>query len=743
MGLSWHVADNNKSDGIIIEMVWRIALLISVFLLASCGEGNWNNPYPNTDRLANTLYSSFGKRPKHLDPARSYSSNEYQFIANIYMPPLQYHYLKRPYTLIPFSVSEMPSVRYLDPNGGILASDVDANKIAFSEYTIKIRSGIQYQPHPAFAKNAKGEYRYHNLSEQQLENIFTLADFSETSSRELTAADYVYQIKRLAHPAIQSPILGIMSDYIVGLPELAKQLDGAYKKAKESTEFKDSIYLDLREFELSGVKAVDRYTYKITIKGKYPQLIYWMTLPFFSPMPFEATQFYAQPGLVDKNISLNWYPVGTGPYMLTVNNPNLQMVMQRNPNYMDEFYPTEGDVGDAEAGLLVDAGKKIPFIDKMVFSLEREGIPIWNKFLQGYYDSSGISSDSFDQAVSMTTQGEAGLTPAMQEKGISLLTAVQTSSYYTGFNMSDPVIGGLSERARKLRRAIAIAVDYEEYVSIFLNGRGISAQGPLPPGLYGHREGEQGINAYVYEWNNGRLKRKGLDEAKQLLAEAGYPNGLDPESGDKLILNLDTASTGPDAKSQLDWWRKQFAKLNIELNIRSTDYNRFQDKMSNGSAQIFQWGWNADYPDPENFMFLLYGPNAKVGKNGENAANYDSPEFNALFDEMKNMDNGPRRLALIDKMVDIARKDSPWLWGFHPKAFSLQHSWYQNIKPNLMANNTLKYKRLDPPLRAEKRDEWNRPVTWPIYTFLVLFVLIVLPGVVSYRRKEHGKGGHH
>ena len=721
-------------------MVWRIAFFMSVFLLASCGDGNWNNPYPKADRLANTFYSSFDKRPKHLDPARSYSSNEYQFIANIYMPPLQYHYLKRPYSLIPFSASEMPTVRYLDKEGRVLASDAEASKIAFSEYTIKIRSGIKYQPHPAFTKNETGDYLYHDLSAEQLEDIYTLADFEKTASRELTADDYVYQIKRLAHPTLQSPILGIMSDYIVGLPELAAQLDAVYTKEKKQAEPDESFYLDLRKYELSGVKAIDRYTYRIKIKGKYPQLIYWLNLPFFSPMPFEAEQFYAQAGLVDKNISLNWYPIGTGPYMLTVNNPNLQMVMERNPNFSGEYYPSEGELGDEEKGLLVDAGKALPFIDKIIFSLEREGIPYWNKFLQGYYDSSGISSDSFDQAVSMTTQGDATLTSSMEEKDISLLTAVQTSSYYTGFNMRDPLIGGLSERARKLRRAIAIAVDYEEYISIFLNGRGIAAQGPLPPGLYGYLEGEQGINDYVYNWNNGRPQRKSIEQAKQLLTEAGYENGVDPETGDKLIINLDTASTGPDAKSQLDWWRKQFKKLNIELNIRSTDYNRFQDKMSNGSAQIFQWGWNADYPDPENFMFLLYGPNAKVGKNGENAANYSNPEFDKLFDVMKNMDNGAERLKLIEQMVNIARKDGPWLWGFHPKSFSLQHGWYKNTKLNLMANNTLKYKRIDSATRAEKRSAWNKPVTWPLYTVLLIFIIVVLPGVISYRRKEHGQG---
>lgn len=722
-------------------MVWRSIFLISLFSLVSCGEGNWNNPYPKADRLANTFYASFDKRPKHLDPAQSYSSNEYEFIANIYMPPLQYHYLKRPYELIPFSAAEMPKVRYFDAAGNMVASDVEASKIAFSEYTIKIREGIQYQPHPAFAKNEAGEYLYHDLSVEQFEDIYVLADLPQTASRELVAQDYVYQLKRLAHPKLNAPILGIMSDYIVGLPELAKTLSATYKEGVKKVELENDFYLDLRKFDLEGVKAVDRYTYTIKIKGKYPQLAYWMTLPFFAPMPFEAEQFYAQAGMVDKNITLDWYPVGTGPYMLSVNNPNLKMVMERNPNYMDERYPSEGDPGDAEKGLLASAGERLPFIDKIIFSLEREGIPYWNKFLQGYYDSSGISSDSFDQAVSITTQGDPTLTDSMEEKGISLLTAIKASTYYTGFNMRDPVIGGLSERARKLRRAIAIAVDYEEYISIFLNGRGLEAQGPLPPGMYGSQEGKAGINPYIYDWVNGRAKRKPLAVAEQLLVEAGYPNGIDEKTGEKLILNLDTAATGPDAKSQLDWWRKQYAKLNIELNIRSTDYNRFQDKMHNGSAQIFEWGWNADYPDPENFMFLLYGPNGKVGKGGVNSANYDNPEFNKLFEQMKNMDNGPRRLALIGEMVKIAQQDSPWLWGLHPKSFSLHHSWYHNIKPNVMANNTLKYKRLVPQQRAEKRYAWNKPVVWPLYFMAGLFMVLMLPGIISYRSKEHGKGG--
>lgn len=709
--------------------------------LVGCDGANWNNPYPKAESGANILYSSFDARPKHLDPAVSYVSNEYQFIGQIYTPPLQYHYLKRPYTLIPLAAAKMPAVRYFDAKGRQLAATTDAAAIAFSEYTIEIRPGIRYQPHPAFARDEQGTFLYHALNEQQLASIYTLADFEKVDSRELVAEDFVYQIKRLAHPGLHSPIFGIMSGYVVGLKDYAARLKQVRDEETTELQDKEGYYLDLRQHPLEGVSVLDRYRYRIRIKGKYPQLLYWLSMPFFAPMPAEADRFYSQAGLIKRNITLDWYPVGSGPYMLTVNNPNLEMVLERNPYYEGEVYPGEGEPGDAEAGLLNDAGKPLPFIDKVVYRLERETIPYWSKFLQGYYDSSGISSDSFDQAVSITTQGEPTLTDDMREKGIQLLTAVTTSTYFSGFNMRDPVIGGNSRRARLLRRAIAIATDYEEYISIFNNGRGLAAQGPLPPGLFGHRQGEAGINPYVYDWVNGRAKRKSIKEARQLLAKAGYPNGINKKTGETLVINFDTAASGPDAKARLDWWRKQFKKLNIDLVIRSTDFNRFQDKMRNGTAQMFEWGWNADYPDPENFMFLLYGPNSKANRGGENGANYNNARFNALFDKMKNMDNGPARQKIIDQMVEIARRDGPWLWGLHPKAFSLHHGWVKNSKPNLMANNTLKYKRIEPVQRTKQRQAWNRPITWPLWSMLVIFIALILPGIISYRRKEHGTGG--
>ncbi len=696
----------------------RLLPFLLILFLSGCGSA-WNDPYPAADRGRNILYTAFTDRPKHLDPVQSYSEDEITFTAQIYEPPLQYHYLRRPYELIPATATVVPQPAYLDASRNPLLASADASRIAFTDYIVQIKPGIRYQPHPAFVEQPA-----------DIANFFSLTDFPNRGTRELVAEDYVYAIKRLAHPRLHSPILGLMAEYIVGLNELA----GALKKSAPPG--RQDNWLDLREAELTGVEVLDCYRYRIRIKGKYPQFLYWLTMPFFAPMPWEADRFHSQPGMAEKNLTLDWYPVGTGPYMLTENNPNARMTLERNPNFRSEIYPCDGEPGDPATGLLDDCGKPLPFIDKVVFTREKEQIPYWNKFLQGYYDASGIASDSFDQAVQVSGGGDVSLTPEMTAQGIRLSTSVSTSSLYMGFNMLDSLIGGNGESARKLRQAIAIAIDQEEFISIFQNGRGIAAQGPLPPGIFGHRAGREGINPVIYDWGDGNLKRKDIAVAKRLLTEAGWPGGRNAKTGEPLVINLDTTATGVGAKTRIDWLNKQFQKIDMQLVVRSTDYNRFQDKVRKGAVQLFYFGWNADYPDPENFLFLLYGPQGKVKHHGENAANYANPEYDRLFERMRTMENGPQRQLLIDRMLSILQIDTPWVWGFHPKDYSLRHAWLLNRKPTKVGNNTLKYQRVDAPLRQELRDRWNRPVVWPLLFLTGALVVLGLPAWRSHRRRE-------
>ncbi|MDR2637786.1 MAG: ABC transporter substrate-binding protein [Zoogloeaceae bacterium] len=711
----------------------RLLSCLTFLMLAACGDTPWNDPYPASAENRDILYSAFITRPKHLDPAKSYTEDEYTFITQIYEPPLQYHYLKRPYVLVPAALARMPEVTLYDAEGRRLPADAPAEKVAESVYELRLAPGRLYQPHPAFALDAAGAPVYAEMTPAELAKKYVIADFPLTGAREVRAADYIYQIKRLAHPRLHSPIFGMMAEKIVGLRELGAALSAAAKEDPEG-------WLDLDDFPLAGVREIDPYTWQIRITGRYPQFLYWLAQPFFSPLPREADRFFSQPGMAEKNLTLDWWPVGSGPYMLTENDPNRRMTLTRNPNFRGETYPCEGMPEDEEEGHLADCGQPLPFIEEAIFTREKEAIPYWNKFLQGYYDASGIGSDNFDQVVRIDAAGEAGLTDEMRERGIRLLAAARSSTFYMGFNLRDPLVGGMEEAASKLRRAISIAIDQEEFISIFMNGRGLPAMSPLPPGLFGFEEGEAGINPYVYDWVDGRARRKSVQEARRLIAEAGWPNGRHARTGEPLILYLDTTSGGMGDKPRLDWLTRQFRKIDIQLVVRATDFNRLQDNLKKGTVQLFFLGWNADYPDPENFFFLLAGSEGKVKYGGENHSNYENPEFDRLFLRMKAMENSPERLAIIREMKRILQHDAPWIYAFHPQTYTLTHAWLRNRKLSDAANNTLKYQRILPEDRARARRDWNPPLRWPLFLIVAACGVFFWAIVRLYRKRNAGRG---
>lgn len=679
-----------------------------------------NNPYPSTEAKERIYYSSFSEQPKTLDPARSYVVNELLFTEQVYESILQYDYLKRPYVLIPRTATALPTIRYERTNG----------KITASIYTVRITPGIMYQPHPAFAKTPDGAYQYYPLAPGFLKkhSIKTLSDFKAVGTRELVADDYVYEIKRLANPAVNSPIYGLMSEYIAGFDSYRKKLPNKGHA---------HAYLDLKKYDLEGAYALDKYTYEVRLNGEYPQFMYWLAMPFFAPIPWEADRFYSQPSLRDTNLGFDWYPVGTGPFMLVENNPSSRMVLVKNPNYRAVYFPSAGSEIDKNKGYLKHAGERIPFIDKAVYTLEKEAIPRWIKFIQGYFDFSGLTADSFDSAVQITKEGEPVLTPEMRQRGIRLTEVNEPMIRYIGFNMLDPTVGGSSMRARKLRQAIALAINYEENIAIFLNGRGTLAQGPIPPSVFGFLEGEAGINPYVYTWGKHGPVRRPIKDARLLMEEAGYPGGRDPKTGHALILHYDVAATGgPEEKAVLNWMRKQFRKIGISLDVRATHFNRFQEKIQAGNAQIFTWGWIADYPDPENFMFLFYGPNSRHPYGGENSSNYQNPEYDALFLKMKNQPNNAARQALINQMLELLRRDVPWVFGLHGKSIMLSQQWTSPMKSDALVSDILKYIAVDLPLRNQLRTAWNQPVWWPIGIFFLLCIVFLLPFMRAYYKRQ-------
>jgi ABC-type transport system substrate-binding protein len=427
--------------------------------------------------------------------------------------------------------------------------------------------------------------------------------------------------------------------------------------------------------------------------------------------------------------------------MLTESLQNRRHVLSRNPNFRGEPYPCEGEPGDQAAGLLADCGKMTPFIDRIVFNIEKESIPLQGKFMQGYYDIPQVDRGDTGVAMLVAASDSTEKAALYAKHGIQLPTTVEAQMQYFGFNWRDPVVGQgdtpeQQVRNRKLRQALSIAFNWEEFVAIFQNDQAQVAYGPIPPGILGYVSGEAGFNRVVYDVKDGKPQRKSLDEARRLLAEAGYPNGRHEKTGAPLVLHFDSASGAGGSSPTLDWMRRQFANIGVQLDVRSTDYNRFQEKMARGVAQMYMWGWVADYPDAENFLFLLYGPNAKAGKGGENASNYVNPEYDALFERMRDLPDGEEKAEVIAQMTRILQIDAPWMFGAFPKSGGAFQQWVGNAKPTQMVRNTLQYMKIDPELRAKKIAEWNPPVWWPLGALIALLVAVLWPAWRVLRRQE-------
>ena len=722
--------------------------LLALLIAAALAITATNDPWPAGMAADETFFTSYSSSIKSLDPAVSYYVHEGEILDSIVEMPLSYHYLRRPYELCPMLASAIPVPRYIGHDGATLSGDPPPEQVARVEYDIELIPGIRYQPHPCFAKNSDGTPHYQQLTPRDLKGFRRIGDFPAQDSRELHAEDFKVALVRLCDTRLASPVYSTLKSFILGMDDCSAQLknDVAALEADASRDGRDigmhPVLPDYRRYDLAGLQVIDQHRFRLVLSRKYPQAIYWLAMHFFAPMPWEALAFYHQPAVMDARLSLKNWPVGTGAYMMHECAPADHVTIVKNPNFRHEPYPNDGSDDDRHAGLLNDAGKTTPFIKRVVFQFEREAIPTWIKFLQGYYDNSGIPNDMFDAAVAMNPNGELALSQDMIQRGIRLNTGVAPTIFYFGFNMLDHVVGGNSPRQQKLRQAISIALDYQEFIDIFLNGRGVVAQSVIPPGITGApADGPTGVNPFVDTWDDLRQtpRRRPIDDARKLLADAGYPNGIGPD-GAPLTLFLDHASAGQSAfKAQFQWLRQRFDLLGINIQERPSDLNRWRDKVNTGNWQIiFNKGWLADYPDPENFLFLFYSANGVVnsGGRGANYVNYSSEAFDAVFKQLESMADGPERLALIQQATRILQEDAPCCWGFHPKNFILTHAWLHNYQPHEMSKSFLKYRRIDAAQRQQRQRDWNRPRLAGIYAALGIVAVAASAMILCSKRED-------
>lgn len=482
--------------------------------------------------------------------------------------------------------------------------------------------------------------------------------FPDGKGRELTAEDFIYSWKRISIPILKSPGHFIFEGKVAGYAELRKKIASTPADKLESV---------LKE-KFDGFFARDKYTIEINLTEAYPQLTYALAMGFTAPVAHEAVAKWGHDGMHRKM-------VGTGPYMLERYTSGAEVILNKNPNFRGEAFPAELDAESKKMGMGAYAGKTMPFIERVEFAVIKEPQPSWLKFNLGELDIGGIPKDNFDTAIADNLE----LTDELKAKQITLQKAPQSVAWYLNFNMKDKVVGGTENR--NLRAAIAHAIDRNEMIKLFRNNRAIKAGSMIPPTIDGHVKRDSFIGDYD------------LEKAKELLAKAGYPGGKGlPE----LVYDLRGSST--PARQMGDYIKKSLAKIGIKIRVNQNTFPGYLEKEKTGNLQVFMGGWQADYPDAENFLQLMYSKNVSPGPN---ASNWKNAEYDKLYREIARTYPGPERSRLIKKAEDLVLNDYAWAMLWYRVDWVLSHAWMKNYRPSGTINNAIKYYDIDVKKRAK------------------------------------------
>ncbi|MFO1396370.1 MAG: ABC transporter substrate-binding protein [Burkholderiales bacterium] len=504
-------------------------------------------------------------------------------------------------------------------------------------WTFRLRKGIYFTPDPAF----------------------------RGVRRELTAQDYVYTFMRFFDPVNRAPYAFMLEGKIKGLDALAAA-------ARKSGRFD-------YDAKLPDLVAVDRYTLRITLARPDYNFPYVVAHTSFGAVAREVIEAY--PGTTEA------HPVGTGAYMLADWKRASKIVLVANPDYRGftwDFAPAGGADRAWDERLVAQMkGKTMPQIGRVEVSILEEFQSQWLAFRDRQFDllnlPSAFRTDAFDAS--------DALKPELAGANVSVYSFVQPEIIYAFFNFRDPVVGGFAKEKVALRRAMIMGYRVEDDINVIRRRMAVKAEMPVPVGVVGHDPAYRSLNRYDPALANALLDR------------FGYRRGADgfrtQPDGSPLVIHYANSGSVVD-REHGELWVKSMAEIGIRMVVDVAPFNENLKAAKACKLMMWESSWGADYPDGDNFMQLLYGPNTGQSNNGC----YESKAFDAFYEKARDLPDSPERNRLFLEMSRQMEVDGAWSLHLSRERRWLVRPWVQGFKRHPILHAEWQYMDLDPAREA-------------------------------------------
>ena len=447
--------------------------------------------------------------------------------------------------------------------------------------------------------------------------------FDEGKGREVTASDFKYCFDRICVSDPTNQMYPLLKDRVKGANEY-----------HESVNNKTPL-----EGGVSGVVVIDDYTLKIDLNYSFAGFLNIAAHNATVVYPKEAVETYAS--------ELRINAVGTGPFRTKMIKESETVILERNPKYWksDEY------------------GNQLPYLDGLKFTFNKEKKAELLEFKKGNLDLVyRLPLEMIGEVVGELEDAKKG-----GNRPYVMQVVPALSVYYLGFQNKLAPFNNID-----VRKAFNYAIDRESIVTYTLQGEGRAATHGIVPPFKG------------YDYENVKGYEFDIEKAKEHMAKAGFPNGkyfpemslhINPGGGDR---NVQIAEVVQKMLNE---------HLGINVKIEQMQLSQLLENVETGKSNFWRSQWIADYPDPENFLNLLYGGHVPDGiseRSYVNSVRYQSTKFDSLFNIALREVDQTKRFELFRQVDQIAVDDAANMPIFYDENTRLIQVYVKNFPSNSM-----------------------------------------------------------